>query len=246
MAGRLSGKTALVTAAGQGIGRASVLAMAAEGAEVIATDINDRALAELAAEGVTTRHLNVRDSLAIAALAAEFPATNVLFNCAGLTGGGTILDCSDEDWSFGLDVNLGSMFRMCRAFLPGMIAAGAGSVINMASVAGPVTGAQAQFGFCATKAGVVGLTRSVAADFARQGIRCNAVCPGIVASPSHEARLKAGGEQAAALAAQEAAQPMGRAARPEEVAQLVVWLASDESSYTTGTTQIIDGGWSNL
>lgn len=251
MGSRLAGKVALVTAAGQGIGRASALAMAAAGARVIATDINARSLAALAAEGVETRHLNVRDTAAVTAMAADLPDVNVLFNCAGVMAGGTILDCTEEDWAFALDVNLTSMLRTCRAFLPGMIRAGGGSVINMGSVIGGQVAASRQFLQGATKAGVVGLTRSIAADFAGQGIRCNAICPGAIDSPALEDSLHAGrrGDAAAreaARAALVARQPMGRIGRPEEVAQLVVHLASDESSYTTGAVHVIDGGWSNV
>lgn len=244
--GRLDGKTALVTAAGQGIGRASALAMRREGARVIATDINSRTLAELAAEGIETRHLNVRDPAAVAQAAAELPETDVLFNCAGFVAAGTILDCSEEDWAFSLDLNLTSMFRMCRAFLPGMIAKGGGSIVNMASAVSSIVAAPERFVHGASKAGVIGLTKAVAADFVAQGVRCNAVCPGTVESPSLHERLRATGDHDAAMRDSLARQPMGRIARPEEVASLVVYLASDESAFTTGAVHLIDGGWSNV
>jgi 2-keto-3-deoxy-L-fuconate dehydrogenase len=244
--GRLDGKRALVTAAGQGIGRASALAMAREGAQVIATDINEGALAELAQAGLQTRVLNVRDRDAVQAAAAEVGALDVLFNCAGFVAGGTILDCDEDQWAFSLDLNMTAMYRMCKAFLPAMIAVGGGSIINMSSVASSVIAAPNRFVYGATKAGVIGLTRSIAADFVTKGIRCNAICPGTVESPSLEERLRATGDYDAARAAFIARQPIGRIGKPEEIAALVVYLASDESGYTTGTAQLIDGGWSNV
>jgi 2-keto-3-deoxy-L-fuconate dehydrogenase len=244
--GRLDGKKALVTAAGQGIGRASALAMAREGAQVIATDINEAALAELAQAGLQTRVLNVRDRDAVQAAAAEVGALDVLFNCAGFVAGGTILDCDEDQWAFSLDLNMTAMYRMCKAFLPAMIAGGGGSIINMSSVASSVIAAPNRFVYGATKAGVIGLTRSIAADFVTKGIRCNAICPGTVESPSLEERLRATGDYDAARAAFIARQPIGRIGKPEEIAALVVYLASDESGYTTGTAQLIDGGWSNV
>jgi 2-keto-3-deoxy-L-fuconate dehydrogenase len=245
MAGRLAGKRALVTAAGQGIGRASALAMAAEGADVVATDINAAALDSLQAPGITTRILNVRDPASIAAEVAR-GAPDILFNCAGFVAAGTILDCSEDDWAFSLDLNMTAMFRMCRAFLPGMIAQGGGSIINMASVAGSILAAPNRFVYGATKAGVIGLTKSIAADFVTKGIRCNAICPGTVESPSLQDRLTATGDAAAARQAFIARQPMGRIGQPAEIAALVVYLASDESAYTTGQAHVIDGGWANV
>ena len=241
--GRLSGKTCLVTAAGQGIGRASALAMAAEGARVMATDINEAALASL--EGVETRRLDVLDPGDIAAVRDALGAPDVLFNCAGFVANGTILDCDEEEWDFSFDLNVKAMYRMIRAFLPAMIGAGGGSIINMSSVASSIIAAPNRFVYGASKAAVIGLTKSVAADFVGQGIRCNAICPGTVESPSLEERLRATGDYEAARAAFTARQPMGRIASAEEIASLVVYLASDEASYTTGHAHVIDGGWSN-
>ena len=246
MAGRLQGKVCVVTAAGQGIGRASALAMQAEGARVIATDINSRTLGELAERGIETRLLNVRDAAAVARIAADLPETDVLFNCAGFVANGSILDCSDEDWAFSLDLNVTAMFRMCKAFLPGMIARSGGSIVNMASAVGSIIAAPDRFVYGVTKAGVIGLTKALAADFVTQGIRCNAICPGTVDSPSLEERMRATGDYQTARKAFIARQPMGRIATAEEIAHLVVYLASDESSFTTGHAHVIDGGWSNV
>lgn len=242
MMGRLAGKTVLVTAAGQGIGRASAIRMAAEGAKVIATDINVDALAGL--DEMQTRVLNVRDQAAVAQAAAEI-APDALFNCAGFVAAGTILDCDEEQWAFSVDLNMTAMYRMCRAFLPGMIARGNGSIINMASAVGGAIAAPNRFVYGATKAGVIGLTKAIAADFITKGIRCNAICPGTVESPSLEARLHATGDYQAAKAAFIARQPIGRIGKAEEIAALVAYLASNESSYTTGTAHFIDGGWTN-
>lgn len=243
--GRLNGKTALVTAAAQGIGRASVLAMAAEGARVIATDVNREALADLTGERIETRYLDVRDEAGIAGLVADLPGPDILFNCAGVVAAGNILDCSDKDWDFSVSLNMTAMFHMCKAFLPGMIANGGGSIINVASVASSVIAAPGRFAYGATKAGVIGLTKSIAADFVTQGIRANAICPGTVESPSLHERLRATGDYEAAKAAFIARQPIGRIGTAEEIAALVVYLASDESSYTTGVAHVIDGGWAN-
>ena len=243
--GRLTGKTAFVTAAGQGIGRASALAMAREGARVIATDINAETLDSLKSDGIETRLFNVRDAEAIKAMAAEVGAPDVLFNCAGFVAAGTILDCDEDQWNFSVDLNMTAMYRILRAFLPGMIENGGGSIINMASVAGSVLAAPGRFVYGATKAGVIGMTKSVAADFVTKGIRCNAICPGTVESPSLEQRLRDTGDYDAARAAFIARQPMGRMGRAEEIAALVVYLASDESAYTTGVAHVIDGGWAN-
>lgn len=246
--GRLSGKRALVTAAGQGIGRASALMMAREGAAVIAADINAAALETLKAEapGIETRLLNVRDKAAIEAAAAEIGALDVLFNCAGFVASGTILDCDEDQWAFSVDLNMTAMYRMCRAFLPAMIAGGGGSIVNMASVASSVIAAPNRFVYGATKAGVIGLTKSIAADFVTKGIRANAICPGTVESPSLDQRLRDTGDYEAAKKAFIARQPIGRIAKAEEIAALVTYLASDESSYTTGVAHVIDGGWANI
>ena len=244
--GRLSGKTAVVTAAGQGIGRATALMMAAEGARVIGTDVNPVTLAELAAEGIETRHLDVLDPAAIAAAVEAVGAPDILFNCAGFVAAGTILDCTEDQWAFSMSLNMTAMYRMCRAFLPGMIENGGGSIINMASVASSVIAAPGRFVYGATKAGVIGLTKSIAADFVTKGIRCNAICPGTVESPSLDQRLRDTGDYDAAKAAFIARQPIGRIGQPQEIAALVVYLASDEASYTTGVAHVIDGGWSNI
>ena len=244
--GRLEGKRCLVTAAAQGIGRASALAMQAEGAQVIATDINEGALAELAGHGITTQHLDVRDPDAVRQAAESAGQTDVLFNCAGFVAAGTILDCDEDEWAFSVDLNMTAMYRMLRAFLPGMLEAGGGSIINMASVASSVIAAPGRFVYGATKAGVIGITKSVAADFITKGIRCNAICPGTVESPSLHERLAATGDYEAAKKAFIARQPIGRIGTAEEIAALVVYLASDESAYTTGVAHVIDGGWSNV
>ena len=243
--GRLNGKTCLVTAAGQGIGRACALMMAAEGARVIATDVNVAALESLAAPGIETRVLNVRDPASIAAAVAACPGPDVLFNCAGFVAAGSILECDEEQWAFSLDLNMTAMYRMCRAFLPGMLENGGGSIINMASAVGSMIAAPNRFVYGATKAGVIGLTKAIAADFITRGIRANAICPGTVESPSLDERLRATGDYEAARKAFIARQPIGRIGKAEEIASLVVYLASDESSYTTGVAHAIDGGWTN-
>lgn len=251
MTQRLAGKTAFLTAAGQGIGRATAVAFAAEGARVIATDINAEALASLQQQiGCTTRVLDVTRSEAVQAAAAELGPVDVLFNGAGFVHAGTLLDCTDEEWDFAFDLNVRSQWRTIRAFLPGMLAQGRGSIINVSSVAGSIKGAPRRFVYGTTKAAVVGLTKSVAADFVGQGIRCNAICPGTVMSPSLQERIQAQAQAGGQSLAQVEAgfverQPMGRLGRAEEIAALAVYLASDESSFTTGTAQVIDGGWSN-
>ena len=243
MDGRLAGKTCLVTAAGQGIGRATAERFAAEGAQVIATDLNVDAVATLA--GVDARRLDVTDSGAIAALFSSFDDFDVVFNCAGYVHNGTILDCSDENWRFSWDLNVTSMFRVCKAALPGMLRRRGGSIINMASVASSVKGVPSRFAYGATKAAVIGLTRSIAVDFAGQGVRCNAICPGTVATPSLAERMAAlPGDPEAVMQSFVDRQPMGRLGEPREIADLAIYLASDESTFTTGQIHVIDGGWS--
>lgn len=242
---RLTGKTALVTAAGQGIGRASVERMAAEGARVIATDVNPVLVADLATvPGIAARVLDVRDGAAIAALVADAGPVDILFNCAGVVHAGTVLEATEAEWDFAFDLNVKAQFRMIRSVLPGMLAQGAGSIINMSSVAGPIKGPVNRAVYSASKAAVVGLTRAVAADYVTRGIRCNAVCPGTVESPSLHDRLRATGDYAAAMTAFVARQAMGRLGQPAEIAALVCYLASDESGFTTGQEHVIDGGWS--
>jgi 2-keto-3-deoxy-L-fuconate dehydrogenase len=246
MADRLKGKRALLTAAGQGIGRETALAFAREGAAVIATDINAAALEKLASEihGARTAVLNVRDGKAVEALAKEVGAIDVLFNCAGFVHHGTILDCDEEAWNFSMDLNVTAMYRVTRAFLPAMLEAGHGNIINMSSVASSVKGAPNRFVYGATKAAIIGMTKAIAADYIGRGIRSNAICPGTVDTPSLHDRMAAQGDYEKAKAAFIARQPMGRVGKPEEVAALAVYLASDESAFTTGQIHVIDGGWS--
>jgi 2-keto-3-deoxy-L-fuconate dehydrogenase len=246
MSGRLSGKVALVTAAAQGIGRSTAIAFADEGAMVWATDINETALQTLNKDrpGIRVRRLDVLDSRAVEKLAGELGTIDVLFNCAGFVHHGTILDCGEKDWDFSFDLNVKSMYRTCRAFLPAMLQAGKGSIINMSSAASSVKAAPNRFVYGSTKAAVIGLTKAIAIDFIRQRIRCNAICPGTVQSPSLDQRIAAQGDVKTVYAEFVARQPMGRIGSPEEIAALAVYLASDESSYTTGQVHIIDGGFS--
>jgi len=242
MANRLLGKTILVTAAGQGIGRATALAFAAEGASVIASDIDEDKLTGLP-DTIALRRLDVTDRNAVVALAQELGALDVLFNCAGFVHHGTVLDCDDGAWDFTIALNLTAMYRMIRAFLPAMLAAGGGSIINMSSSVSSIKAAPNRFAYGVSKAGVIGLTKSVAIDFIRRGIRCNAICPGTVASPSLEQRIAAQGGSDAVRRAFIDRQPMSRLGTPEEIAALAVYLASDESAFTTGTIHVIDGGF---
>jgi 2-keto-3-deoxy-L-fuconate dehydrogenase len=242
---RLSGKTALVTAAGAGIGRATALAFAREGARVVAVDRDAASLAALRADSsvIATEVLDVTDPAAVEGACRRISAVSVLVNAVGVVHNGTILECTDADWSQALDVNLTTMFRIIRGWLPGMLASGGGSIINIASVASSVRGVPSRFAYSATKAGVIGLTKSVAADFVTKGIRCNAICPGTIDTPSLAQRLRATGDERMTRAAFVARQPLGRLGTADEVAALAVYLASDESAFTTGAIHIIDGGW---
>jgi 2-keto-3-deoxy-L-fuconate dehydrogenase len=245
MDGRLAGKTALVTAAAQGIGRATAEAFAREGAQVIATDVNEAGLSEL--RNVQTLKLDVTRPEMIAACSSRVGAIDILFNCAGFVHAGSIQDCPEEDWDFAMTLNVRSMFRMIKAFLPGMIEKGGGSIINISSVAG-LKGVPNRFLYSVTKAAVVGLTKAVAVDCLRHKIRCNAICPGTVESPSLEKRIAVqaqleGKTENEVREAFIARQPMGRLGKPFEIAALAIYLASDESSFTTGQVHIIDGGW---
>lgn len=246
MSGRLAGKVALVTAAGQGIGRATATAFADEGALVWATDINETLLATLSSDrpDLRTCRLDVRQSREVDDFAAEIGTIDVLFNCAGFVHHGTILDCTEKDWDFSFDLNVKSMYRTCRAFLPAMMQAGKGNIVNMSSAASSIKAAPNRFVYGSTKAAVIGLTKAIAVDFIRQGIRCNAICPGTVQSPSLNERIAAQGDVEKVYAEFVARQPMGRVGRAEEIAALAVYLASDESAYTTGQIHIIDGGFS--
>lgn len=241
----LKNKRALVTAAGQGIGRACVEHFAAAGAEVVACDINGETLAKLdVIDGITALKLDLTDADAITEVVAGLGVLDVLFNCAGFVGAGTILDCDDAQWDLSFDLNVKAMFRLTKLVLPAMLKNGGGSIINMSSVASSIKGVPNRFSYCATKAAVIGMTKSVAADFITQGIRCNAICPGTVDSPSLHDRLRATGDYDKAITEFIARQPMGRIGKAEEIAALALYLASDDSSFTTGQTFAIDGGWS--
>lgn len=246
MDGRLAGKRCLVTAAGQGIGRATALMFAEQGATVWATDINSEALERLRTEhtAIQTQLVDATDANAIAGLPETTGAIDVLFNCAGFVHHGTILDCEEKDWTFSFDLNVTSMYRTIRAYLPSMLEAGGGSIINISSAASSIKGAPNRFVYGTTKAAVIGLTKAVAVDFVTRGIRCNAICPGTIETPSLHDRIAAQGNAEEARKAFIARQPMGRLGTAEEIAHLAVYLASDESAFTTGTTQVIDGGWS--
>ena len=247
MAGRLQGKTAFVTAAAQGIGRATALAFAAEGARVIATDVNEAGLASLAGPSIATHRLDATDPDGVIRIAAQAGAVDVLFNCAGFVHQGTILDATEAEWDFAFTLNVRSMFRTIRAFLPGMADRGGGSIINIASAASSIKGAPNRFVYGTTKAAVIGLTKSVAADFVKQGVRCNAICPGTIQTPSLDDRIAANAAAAGSLEAARtgfiARQAMGRLGTPEEIAAMAVYLASDDSQFITGQALVIDGGW---
>lgn len=242
----LTGKTALVTAAANGIGRASALALAARGARVIATDIAEQTLAELGQDqpAITVARLDVTDADAVQALVAEHGPFDILVNCAGWVHDGTILDCDAEAWDRSFTLNAKAMYQVIRAALPGMLERGAGSIVNIASIVSSEKGAPRRFAYGASKAAIIGMTKSIAADFVQEGIRCNAICPGTVQSPSLNDRLAATGDFDAALAAFKARQPMGRLGQPEEIAEMVCYLAGDLAAFTTGQALAIDGGWS--
>ena len=248
MSGRLTGKVALITAAGQGIGKATALAMAREGAQVIATDVNPALLETYAGvAGISTRPLDVLNDAAVKKTIDELPPLSVLFNCAGYVHNGTILDCAPKDWDFSFNLNVRAMYMTIQCALPKMLAAyekaGTGaSIINMASVAGSIKGIPNRFVYGASKAAVIGLTKAVAADFVAKGIRCNAIAPGTVDTPSLHDRINAYADPAEARKAFIARQPMGRLAKPEEIAPMVVFLASDESAFATGNVYSVDGG----
>ena len=246
MSGRLEGKTAVVTAAGQGMGRATVLAFLREGAKVWATDLDEAKLETLRDHaGVSVRKLDVLNTEDIQAFSKSIEAPDILFNCAGFVHNGAILDCDEDAFDFSVNLNIRAMYRMIRAFLPGMIERGGGSIVNMASVASTVIAAPNRFIYGTTKAAVIGLTKSVALDYVTKGIRANAICPGTVESPSLQDRMRALGDYDQARASFIARQPMGRLGTAEEVADLVVYLASNESAFMTGNAIVIDGGWAN-
>lgn len=243
---KLQNKKILVTAAGQGIGLASVKKFAEAGASVYAVDINEELLSDLSSlEGVTPIHADLTDADSCEKIMSSIDSVDVLFNCAGFVANGSILECEDRDWDFSFALNVTAMFRLTRRVLPGMLAQGAGSIINMSSVASSMKGVPNRFAYCASKAAVIGMTKSIAADYIDKGIRCNAICPGTVDSPSMHERLHATGDYDKALAAFVERQPMGRIGTAEEIAALALYFASDDSAFTTGQAMAIDGGWSN-
>ena len=246
MSGRLDGKTAFVTAAGQGIGRATALAFAAAGARVIATDIDEAKVHQIASDAIHTARLDALHAADIVRAAFDAGATDILFNCAGLVHQGTVLEATDDEWDLAFNLNARSMFRTMQAFLPGMLQRGHGVILNMASVASSVKGVPSRFIYSATKAAVIGMTKSVAMDYVKQGIRCNCICPGTVLTPSLEERIATNAAQAGSIEAARGAfiarQPMGRLGTPEEIAELAVYLASDAAQFVTGQAVVIDGG----
>jgi 2-keto-3-deoxy-L-fuconate dehydrogenase len=243
VSGRLEGKVALITAAGQGIGHATALAMAREGARVYATDVNGNSLKRFdGVAGIVTRELDVLNDSAVAKTIAELPPLSILFNCAGYVHNGTVLDCTPKDWDFSFNLNVRAMYMTIQCALPAMLANGGGSIINMASVAGSIKGIPNRFAYGASKAAVIGLTKAVAADFVTKGIRCNAIAPGTVDTPSLHERINAQADPVEARKAFIARQPMGRLAKAEEIAPVVVFLASDESAFATGNVYSVDGG----
>ena len=246
MAGKLEGRVALVTSAGQGIGRASAIALAREGAKVFATDIREDLFKDISKEhpDITGFGLNVLEQTAVDAALKRTGPIDILFNCSGFVHNGTVLDCEEKDWDFSFDLNVKAHYRMIKAYLPGMLAKGKGNVINMASVASSVKGAPNRFVYGASKAAVIGLTKALATDFVTKGIRCNCICPGTVETPSLYDRMRAQGDFEKAKAAFIARQPMGRLAQPEEIAEMVIYLASDDTAFMTGQALVIDGGWS--
>lgn len=242
---RLKNKIAVVTAAGQGIGFATAKKFAAEGADVIAVDINPAALANLKKEipSIETHRLDVTDKQAIQAFSSQLPKVDVLFNCVGFVHHGTVLDCNEDDWDFSFELNVKSMYRLIRAFIPQMMKQQSGSIINVASVASSIKGVPNRFVYGTTKAAIIGMTKAVAADFVTHGIRCNAICPGTIQTPSLDDRIASLGDVETVRAQFVARQPMGRLGNPDEIAALAVYLASEEASFTTGAAHIIDGGW---